>query len=243
MINRLTLLKRPWLTRGRLLVGLPLGLGVVVSAVLLGSVLPVFQAIRDLEASRDDLRGLQRSLPALERQLAQAEGELLIAQDKQAKLLGLLAGRDSVQTFLALLNQQAAASGVQIQRYEPLKSVLPESVSEQSQSGRNSSRSKSKKKAEPPKEPMQVLGYRKLSVALEVAGPYVGLQSFLRRMEALELLVASSNLSLHAIIPGQEVDERSLLATNKLSLELMFYDFVPEMADRLNVAGSNKEAI
>ena len=243
MINRLTLLKRPWLTRGRLLVGLPLGLGVVVSAVLLGSVLPVFQAIRDLEASRDDLRSLQRSLPALERQLAQAEGELLIAQDKQAQLLGLLAGRDSVQTFLALLNQQAAASGVQIQRYEPLKSVLPESVSEQSQSGRNSSRSKSKKKAEPPKEPMQVLGYRKLSVALEVAGPYVGLQSFLRRMEALELLVASSNLSLHAIIPGKEVDERSLLATNKLSLELMFYDFVPEIADRLNVAGSNKEAI
>ena len=236
MINRLTLLKRPWLTRGRLLVGLPLGLGVVVSAVLLGSVLPVFQAIRDLEASRDDLRSLQRSLPALERQLAQAEGELLIAQDKQAQLLGLLAGRDSVQTFLALLNQQAAASGVQIQRYEPLKSVLPESVSEQSQS-------KSKKKAEPPKEPMQVLGYRKLSVALEVAGPYVGLQSFLRRMEALELLVASSNLSLHAIIPGKEVDERSLLATNKLSLELMFYDFVPEIADRLNVAGSNKEAI
>ena len=243
MINRLMLLKRPWLARGRLLVGLPLGLGVVVSAVLLGSVLPVFQAIRDLEASRDDLRSLQRSLPALERQLAQAEGELLIAQDKQAQLLGLLAGRDSVQTFLALLNQQAAASGVQIQRYEPLKSVLPESVSEQSQSGRNSSRSKSKKKAEPPKEPMQVLGYRKLSVALEVAGPYVGLQSFLRRMEALELLVASSNLSLNAIIPGKEVDERSLLATNKLSLELMFYDFVPEIADRLNVAGSNKEAI
>ena len=243
MMKRLTLLKRPWLTRGRLLVGLPLGLGVVVSAVLLGSVLPVFQAIRDLEASRDDLRSLQRSLPALERQLAQAEGELLIAQDKQAQLLGLLAGRDSVQTFLAVLNQQAAASGVQIKRYEPLKSVLPESVSEQSQSGRNSSRSKSKKKAEPPKEPVQVLGYRKLSVALEVAGPYVGLQSFLRRMEALELLVASSNLSLHAIIPGKEVDERSLLATNKLSLELMFYDFVPEIADRLNVAGSNKEAI
>ena len=243
MINRLTLLKRPWLTRGRLLVGLPLGLGVVVSAVLLGSVLPVFQAIRDLEASRDDLRSLQRSLPALERQLAQAEGELLIAQQKQAQLVGLLAGRDSVQTFLALLNQPAAASGVRIQRYEPREPAVVKSVSEQSQAGRNSSRSQSKEKAESTKDPMQVLGYRKLSVALEVAGPYVGLQSFLRRMEALELLVASSNLSLHGIIPGKEVDERSLLATNKLSLELMFYDFVPEMADRLNVAGSNKDAI
>ena len=123
MINRLTLLKRPWLTRGRLLVGLPLGLGVVVSAVLLGQVLPVVQAIRDLEARRDDLRSFQRSLPALELQLAQAEGELLIAQEKQAQLVGLLAGRDSVQTFLALLNQQAAASGVQIKRYEPLEPI------------------------------------------------------------------------------------------------------------------------
>ena len=68
---------------------------------------------------------LQRSLPALERQLSQAEAELRIAEEKQALLLGLLAGRDKVQTFLALLNQQAVASGVQMQRYEPLKSPPP----------------------------------------------------------------------------------------------------------------------
>ena len=64
MIDRLMLLRRPWLTRGRLLVGLPIGLGVLVSAVLFGPVLPVVQAIRDLEARRDELRSLQRSLPA-----------------------------------------------------------------------------------------------------------------------------------------------------------------------------------
>ena len=225
--------------------GLPLGLGVVVSAVLLGALPPVVQAIRDLEVRRDDLRSLQRSLPALERQLAQAEAELLIAQEKQAQLVGLLAGRDSVQTFLALLNQQAAASGVRIQRYEPREPAVVKSVSEQSQAGRNSSRSQSKEKAESPKDPMQVLGYRQLSVALEVAGPYVGLQSFLQRMEALQLLVASSDLSIHAIIPRlQEGDRFPLpLTTNKLALKLNFYDFAPKVADRLNVAGSNKDAI
>ena len=121
----------------------------------------------------------------------------------------------------------------------------PESLSEQSQSGRNSSPSKSKEKAEPPKEPMQDLGYRQLSVALEVAGPYVGLQSFLQRMEALQLLVASSDLSIHAIIPRlQERDRFPFpLTTNKLALKLNFYDFAPKVADRLNVAGSNKDAI
>ena len=64
---------------------------------------------------------LQRSLPLLERQLIQAEAELQTAEEKQALLVGSLAGRDKVQTFLALLNQQAVASGVQMQRYEPLK--------------------------------------------------------------------------------------------------------------------------
>ena len=122
MTNLSTTSSPPWLTRGRLLVGLPLGLGVLVSAaVVLVAVLPVAQALRALEARRDTLLSLQRSAPALERQLNQAEIELRIAEEKQALLVGLLAGRDKVQTFLALLNQQAVALGVQIQRYEPLK--------------------------------------------------------------------------------------------------------------------------
>ena len=129
--------------------------------------------------------------PALERQLNQAEAELRIAEEKQALLVGLLAGRDKVQTFLALLNQQAVASGVQMQRYEPLKTPPPT----QGKSRRNNRRSKSKQKAEPPQDPLQALGYRKSSVALEVSGSFGGLQTFLQRMEALELLVESSDLS------------------------------------------------
>ena len=79
--------------------------------------------MQGLEERRDTLLSLQRSAPALERQLNQAETELRIAEEKQALLVGLLAGRDKVQTFLALLNQQAVASGVQMQRYEPLKTL------------------------------------------------------------------------------------------------------------------------
>ena len=185
MTNLLMTPRPPWLTRGRLLVGLPLGFAVVVSAavVVLG-VRPLLQTLQGLEERRDTLLSLQRSAPALESQLNQAEAELRTAEEKQALLVGLLAGRDKVQTFLALLNQQAVASGVQMQRYEPLKTPPPP----QGQSRRNNNRSQSKQKVEPSQNPLQALGYRKSSVALEMSGSFGGLQIFLQRMEALELL-------------------------------------------------------
>ena len=239
MTNLSTTSRQPWLTRGRLLVGLPLGIGVVASAaVALVGVLPVAQALRDLEVRRDVLLNLQRSRPALERQLTQAEAELRMAEEKQTLLVGLFAGRDSVQTFLALLNQQAVASGVQMQRYEPLKSPPPQ----QGKSTRNNNRSKSK--PQPPQDPLQALGYRKSSVALEVRGPFGGLQTFLQRMEALELLVESSDLSLQASASGKTSGEPSPQRSDtKITLELSFYDLVPQPSDRAIAAGSNEAAI
>ena len=241
MTSLWTTSRQPWLTRGRLLVGLPLGLGVLVSAaVVLLAVRPLSQTLQGLEERRDTLLSLQRSLPALERQLSQAETELRIAEEKQALLVGLLAGRDKVQTFLALLNQQAVASGVQMQRYEPLKAPPPT----QAPSRRNNRRSKSTHKAETPQDPFQALGYRKSSVALEVSGSFGGLQTFLQRMEALELLVESSDLSLQASSSEKTKAELSLKRpVTRLTLQLNFYDSVPEPANRAIAAGSNEEPV
>ena len=242
MINLLTTPRKTWLTRGRLLVGLPLGIGVVVSAAVgLAAVRPLVQSLQGLEERRDTLLSLQRSLPALERQLSQAEVELRDSAEKQALLVGLLAGRDKVQTFLALLNQQTLASGVRMQRYEPLKNPSPP----QGQSRQNNRRSNAKQKAEPPQDPLQALGYRKSSVALEVSGSFGGLQTFLQRMEALELLVESSDLSLQASSSGQTMDggASSKKADTKLTLQLSFYDLVSDSADRSIAAGSNEEPV
>ena len=241
MTNLSATSRQPWLTRGRLLLGLPLGIGVVVSAaVVVLAVRPLGQTLQGLEERRDTLLSLQRSRPALERQLSQAEAELQIAEEKQALMVGLLAGPDQVQTFLALLNQQALASGVQMQRYEPLKPPPPS----QGQSRRDNTRSQSKTKAESPQDPLQALGYRKSSVALEVRGPFGGLQTFLQRMEALELLVESSDLSLQASASGKTSGEPSPQRSDtKITLELRFYDLVPQPSDRAIAAGSNEAAI
>lgn len=241
MTNLMTKSRQPWLTRGRLLVGLLLGLGVLVSAaVVLVAVRPLVQTLQGLEERRDTLLSLQRSLPVLKRQLTQAEAELRIAEQKQALLVGLLAGREKVQTFLALLNQQALASGVRMLRYEPLKTPPPT----QGQSQRNNSQSNSKRKAEPPQDPLQALGYRKSSVALEVSGSFGGLQTFLQRMEALELLVESSDLALQASASGKSDGETSPKPVDtKLTLQLSFYDLAPEPAARSIAAGSNGEPV
>ena len=223
MTNLSTTSRQPWLTRGGLLVGLPLGLGALVSFGLMTlGVRQLFQTVQGLEERRDTLLSLQRSAPALEHQLNQAETELRMAEEKQALLVGLLAGRDKVQTFLALLNQQAVASGVQMQRYEPLRTP----PRPQGQSRRNNNRSNGTQKAEQPQDPLQELGYRKSSVALEVSGPFGGLQTFLQRMEALELWVESSDLEVKASAPrdaDREAKAPSELRT-ELTLQLSFYD-------------------
>ena len=225
MTNLSTMSSQSWLTRGRLLVGLPLGLGVLVSvAVVVLGVRPLLQTVQGLEERRDTLLGLQRSLPALERQLSQAEVELRVAVEKQALLLGLLAGRNKVQTFLALLNQQALASGVQMQRYEPLKTPPPT----QGQSRRNNNSSNAKQQEEPQQDPWKALGYRKSSVALGVSGSFGGLQTFLQRMEALALLVESSELQLKAVVETTDAESAgSAVAPTQLTLKLSFYDVDP----------------
>ena len=140
--------------------------------------------------------------------------------------MGLLAGRDKVQTFLALLNQQAVASGVQMLRYEPLKTALPKAASEVGSSRRKNKQSK--EKAVLPPDPWQELGYRKTSVALEVSGSFDGLQTFLQRMEALELLVESSELQLKAVVETTDAESAgSAVAPTQLTLKLSFYDVDP----------------
>ena len=83
-------------------------------------------------------------------------------------------------------------------------------------------------RAEPPQDPLQALGYRKSSVALEVSGSFGGLQTFLQRMEALELLVESSDLALKSVVEKKDADSsQSVVAPKQLSLKLSFYDVAP----------------
>ena len=67
-----------------------------------------------------------------------------------------------------------------------------------------------------------------------MSGPFGGLQTFLQRMEALELWVESSELALKAVVEKEDADSlQSVVAPTQLTLKLSFYDVAP-MSDGLS---------
>ena len=217
------------LSRDRILVGVPLLIGVLLAVgVGVGILRPTLERVDSLEARLVDLQDQQRSLPGLDRRLIKAQATLSLRQQKQVVLLDLIAGRDRIQTFLALLGQEAQASGVDIRRYEPLAASPP------AQSIERQPRSAGKTRPESAKNPMQELGYHQSSIALQVSGGYAGLQQFLQRMERLQLLVESSELSLTTTTPASKQDQDESVALEpvptELSLRLTFYDRKPKAA-------------
>ena len=67
-----------------------------------------------------------------------------------------------------------------------------------------------------------------MSCALGVSGSFGGLQTFLQRMEALALLVESSELQLKAVVETTDAESAgSAVAPTQLTLKLSFYDVDP----------------
>ena len=210
-------LAQPRFTRERILLGLPL-LPAALIALMLGWLMlrPTLNQVNAMANRLEELQQMQRKLPALKRQVADAEIALRHAEDQQALLVGLIAGRDGIQTFLALLGQLSRATGVQIQQYEPLVAQSPPPPNPA-----NTPNSNQKEAAAEPKDPLLALGYRKSEVALRVVGSYGALHRFLQEMERLQILVESSDLNLTA------KERNGLASQTELALRLSFYDLQP----------------
>ena len=174
-----------------------------------------------------ELESKGNSLPLLEGQLKSTEASLAELEQQQALLVDLVAGRGSMETFLAQLSREAAATGVAIKLYEPVPVPMADSEVSgvQSPSGSDAQGDSGPRGAA---EVLQARGYDKSSVLLQVDGPYVGLLQFLRRMEQLELLVQPDGLELTAL-EQQEPDDDEQTAPigpprTRLKLTLNFFD-------------------
>ena len=208
------------LSRDRILLGVPLLVGALIAAGIGWFLLrPAQERFVVLETRVEELSALQRQLPLLDRQLVEANAKFAKAQQQQALLLDVIAGKDRIQTFLAMLDQVSRQTGVNIERYEPL--ALKKADAAQPPARRNNKT----KAPPPPTDPLLALGYRQSSVVLRVEGQYQSLQRFLQQMEALELLVESSDLNLQASGNTSETDDGSpSVASTALSIRLSFYD-------------------
>jgi len=208
------------LSRDRILLGVPLLVGALIAAGIGWFLLrPAQERFVVLETRVEELSALQRQLPLLDRQLVEANAKFAKAQQQQALLLDVIAGKDRIQTFLAMLDQVSRQTGVNIERYEPL------AVKKADEAQPLARRNNKTKAPPPPTDPLLALGYRQSSVVLRVEGQYQSLQRFLQQMEALELLVESSDLNLQASGNTSETDDGSpSVARTALSIRLSFYD-------------------
>jgi len=208
------------LSRDRILLGVPLLVGALIAAGIGWFLLrPAQERFVVLETRVEELSALQRQLPLLDRQLVEANAKFAKAQQQQALLLDVIAGKDRIQTFLAMLDQVSRQTGVNIERYEPL--AVKKADAAQPPARRNNKT----KAPPPPTDPLLALGYRQSSVVLRVEGQYQSLQRFLQQMEALKILAESSDLNLQASGNTSETDDGSpSVARTALSIRLSFYD-------------------
>ena len=214
------------ITRERVLVAVPAVLGLALASGVFAAVgWPGLDRLDQQRQRIAELENKRDTLPLLEAQLKQGDKSLGEAMQQQALLVDLVAGRGQIQTFLAQLSRISTASGVVINRYEPVPPASSSEASNRSRTRKKNSKGTGSGKASG--DPLKALGYEKSSVLLQVEGPYQGLLQFLRGMEQLELLVQPSDLELTAVEgPASASDQPALIAAprTRLKLRLTFFD-------------------
>lgn len=237
------------ITRERLLLWGPALLGGLLAAVAGGLLLlPQVQRLQLVQQQVEDLKAQQQRLPLLRRQLTVLSERHSQAQQRQRQLLELIQGSGELRTFLAQLNREARASGVQLEGYEPISAApvspapaapgralaAPAAQAATAPAGAAAPGLPPRAPGVPglaappsPVDPLQDPGLRKNSLLLRARGHGPQLQQFLRRLERLGLLVVQSDLSLK--LEGSETTNQARSAASNgngaalLNLTLSLY--------------------
>jgi hypothetical protein len=142
------------------------------------------QRLREVQALTDRLADERlRSKRLLE------QGEKVSAQ--RNSLVRLISGNGDISTFLAKLDQMARGAGVQLDLYEPKAAMVEADPKKDGQAGAEKSQQK------PPVDPLGVEGMERHSLLMSARGDFTQLLSFLRQLEALNVLVVQSDLQLN----------------------------------------------
>jgi type IV pilus assembly protein PilO len=181
--------------QNRLLVGVPVGIGAVVAALIVGvGVVPQWLRLQANSERLAQLEELKTRIPLLRSQIAKTSEDQSAAERKQLQVLQLIEGSGEFVTFLAQLDAEAARQGVQLDLYEPM--AAPASVP--------APEAKKGEQAPPsPASPLEAAGLKAQKVLLTARGSYPSLLAFMRATEKLSVLVSQSGLSLVLVDPAK----------------------------------------
>lgn len=167
----------------RLLLGLPIAVGAVLAALVLGfAVVPQWLALRGNRERIDRIEELEQSLPLLRDQLAKTSADQEQASSRRGQILTLIQGSGEFNTFLAQLDREARRNRVQLDLFEPV--VASEPAAEDADS------------EDAAQEPLEAAGLSSQAILLTAQGSYPNLLAFMRAVERLSLLVVPSNFAI-----------------------------------------------
>lgn len=213
----------------RLLLGVPIAVGALVSALIVGfAVVPQWMRLQAASGRLAELEELKARLPLLRAQLAKTAETQSSAERKQRQVLQLIEGSGELVTFLAQLDREATRLGVQLNLYEPVAAPPPVSEADAKKAPQ-----KGDQPAQPPQTPLEAAGLKAQKVLLTAKAPYPNLLAFLRATEQLSVLVAQSNLALNVVAapqaapapapaPGQPAAPPARPSVAQTELKLMF---------------------
>ncbi len=228
---------RSLILRNGLLIGLPVAAGALVAGLV--ALLGVFQPwdqVRRNQLQLDELRGMSERLPLLRAQRVRQLDQVKKVDGQRSSLLKLIAGSGQISTFLAQLNREATATGVQLDVFEPVAAPTAASAPAGGQPAAGGKPApapapgggKDKDDAPPP-DPLEADGLTRTTLLLSARGRYPNLLVFMRRLERLSLLVAQSDLNLDlepVTAQAQPVANRSGMLPQR----------VPQVVLKLNLA-------
>jgi len=222
-------------TREQVLLWSPVLLGVLLAAAAGGLLLwPALQQLQRDQQQLADLKEQEARMPLLRLQLSKQRENLDLAQQKERKILQLIAGSGDISTFMAQLGQEARRSGVQLDSYEPVTTVAAPAPAAPAPPPAGQppapppAQPDPNQPPPPPADPLLAPGLQKTTLLITARGSGTQLQDFLRRIERLSLLVVQSDLVLkHEATAAGANGKPSPAGITTLKLNLALYSKAP----------------
>ena len=205
-------LRSRWLTPERALFFVPVltSFGLAVAMLAL-AIVPLWRLASERQRVVQDLSKKSLELPQLERDLQVQQSLKLQLEGQENRLIQMLVGAKSLDTFLAGLNLLSVKNRVGVVTTEPGKVETWVSPLE----------GVDNEKDEP--DDLLLEGLEKRSALIKVQGTFRNVQGFLQDLESLEVFVIPSDLAMGAIrlsVPGS-INEEAI--ETELELQLSAY--------------------
>lgn len=198
--------------------GLPAGAIALLALLLAAAVLaPMWSALQADSKRLRELQDLQDQVALMRQQIGMEDKQEERALVQKDKLVNLIVGSGDVSTFLAMLDRESKALGVQLDLFQPQAPSAPAAAAAPAAPAAPGAPAAAG--AQP--DPLEAEGLQRTGMQILAKGDYPKLLQLLERIEELSVLVEQNGLKLELKDPVNP-DPKLPLITPKVTLSIAF---------------------